>query len=108
MGPVLTIGITSYKRINELERCIKSIKTKYTDDVEIIVSEDCSPLSKEIGEKVNELSKDCPINLKFMPNERNLGYDGNLGAIIKKSHGEYVYRWSKVSQRYSIRSCSRL
>ncbi len=94
MSPLLSIGITSYKRIKELERCIKSIQTKYVDDIEVIVSEDCSPLSKEIGENVNKLAKECPYLLKFMPNERNLGYDGNLGSIIKKSQGEYVFLMS--------------
>ena len=94
MRPILSIGITSYKRIAELERCIKSIHTKYADDIEVIVSEDCSPLSTEIGEKVNEISKNYPYNLSFMPNEHNLGYDGNLGAIIKKSQGKYVFLMS--------------
>ncbi len=92
--PVLSIGITSYKRIKELERCIKSVQTKYADDIEIIVSEDCSPLSKEIGETVNALAKESKYKLKFMPNEHNLGYDGNLGAIIKKSRGKYVFLMS--------------
>lgn len=94
MKPILTIGITSYKRIKELERCIKSVDTKSADDIEIIVSEDCSPLSKEIGELVESLSRQIPYELKFMPNEHNLGYDGNLGAIIKKSRGEYVFLMS--------------
>lgn len=94
MQPILSIGITSYKRISELERCLKSIRTKYADELEIIVSEDCSPLSTEIGEKVSEISKTYPYKLSFMPNEHNLGYDGNLGAIIKKSQGKYVFLMS--------------
>lgn len=91
MKPILSIGITSYKRINELERCIRSVDTKYVDDIEVIVSEDCSPLSKAIGEKVEFLTKNVKFKLAFMPNEHNLGYDGNLGAIIRKSRGEYVF-----------------
>ena len=90
MATLLSIGITSYKRVNELERCIRSVDTKYVDDVEIIVSEDCSPLSKEIGVKVEEIKKTCKYRLSFMPNDHNLGYDGNLGAIIRKSSGKYV------------------
>ena len=100
MNPILSIGITSYKRIKELERCIKSVDTKYKDDIEIIVSEDCSPLSKEIGEHVSSMIPDCKYELKFMPNERNLGYDGNLGAIIKKSRGEYVFLMSDDDALY--------
>lgn len=91
MEVLLSIGITSYKRIKELERCIKSVDTKYVDDIEIIVSEDCSPLSKEIGEKVEEIKKVSKYQLFFSPNEHNLGYDRNLAAIIKKSRGKYVF-----------------
>lgn len=100
MEPLITIGITSYKRIKELERCIKSIQTKYVDDIEIIVSEDCSPLSNEIGVMVNNLAKDSQYILRFMPNEHNLGYDRNLGAIIKKSKGEYVFYMSDDDALY--------
>lgn len=87
---LLSIGITSYKRINELERCIRSVDTQFVDEIEVIVSEDCSPLSKEIGERVRTLSKELKFKLSFEPNEHNLGYDGNLGSIIKKSSGKYV------------------
>lgn len=94
MKPILSIGITSYKRIKELERCIKSVDTKFIEEIEIIVSEDCSPLSKEIGEHVNSLARNSKYELRFMPNEHNLGYDGNLGAIIQKSRGEFVFLMS--------------
>ncbi len=93
-NPVLTIGITSYKRINELARCITSIQTKYKDDLEILVSEDKSPLSKEIEQKVNELAEKSDYHLRFTTNEKNLGYDMNLGAIIQKSKGKYIFYMS--------------
>ena len=91
MKPTLSIGITSYKRLNELERCIKSIETKYVDEIEIIVSEDKSPLSAEIGQLVSTLAQTSKYKMTFQPNEINLGYDMNLGAIIKKSSGDYIF-----------------
>jgi glycosyltransferase involved in cell wall biosynthesis len=91
MKPVLTIGITSYKRVNELIRCINSIKTKYIDDIEILVSEDKSPLSWEIKEQVEKLAQESAYCIRFTTNEVNLGYDMNLGAIIQKSQGEYIF-----------------
>lgn len=94
MNPILTIGITSYKRLKELERCIRGIQTKYADDIEIVVSEDKSPLSKEIGELVNGLAETSPYHLRFTTNEKNLGYDMNLGAIIQKAQGEYIFYMS--------------
>lgn len=91
MKPVITIGITSYKRINELVRCISSIKTQYDQDVEILVSEDRSPLSEELRKKTEELAQTRRYHLRFTRNERNLGYDKNLGAIIEKAQGDYIF-----------------
>lgn len=91
MKPLVTIGITSYKRVNELIRCINSIKTKYRDEIEILVSEDKSPLSKEIESAVNEIAEKSEYNIRFTTNEVNLGYDMNLGEIIKKANGKYVF-----------------
>ena len=94
MKPLVTIGITSYKRIDELKRCLKSIKTKYIDEIEVLVSEDHSPLSKEIGEMVNEVAKNSEYSIIFNTNEKNLGYDMNLGTIIKRSTGKYIFLMS--------------
>ena len=92
--PLVTVGITSYKRINELERCIRSIRTQYPDDIEILVSEDKSPLEKEIGEKVSALAAESEYEIRFTSNEKNLGYDMNLGAIIRKARGEWIFYMS--------------
>lgn len=91
MEPILTIGITSYKRVNELKRCIESIKTIYKDDIEILVSEDHSPLSNEIRLAVENMQSNSPYKIIFYSNDKNLGYDMNLGAIIQKSSGKYIF-----------------
>lgn len=91
MKPVLTIGITSYKRLKELVRCINSIRTKYVEDIEILVSEDKSPLSLEIEQIVHQLAEKSAYNIRFETNNVNLGYDMNLGSIIEKSRGDYIF-----------------
>lgn len=91
MAILLTIGITSYKRIDELVRCINSIKTKYIDEVEVLISEDKSPLSLEIQKTVGEIANNSQYNIRFSTNDVNLGYDMNLGSIIKKSNGKYIF-----------------
>ena len=100
MEPIVTIGITSYKRVQELKRCIKSVSTKYIDDIEILVSEDKSPLSNEIRDMVNELAKESIYNIRFTTNDENLGYDGNLGAIIEKAKGKYIFFMSDDDTLY--------
>ena len=91
MEPLVTIGITSYKRVNELKRCLESINTKYVNDIEILVSEDHSPLSTEIESMVNSVKNTSAYSILFSSNEVNLGYDMNLGSIIQKSNGKYVF-----------------
>ena len=54
MKPLLSIGITSYNRVKELERCITSIKTRFNEEIEVIVSEDTLPNPK----RLEKLSKD--------------------------------------------------
>lgn len=103
MEPLLSIGITSYKRLSELERCINSIRTSFADQIEIIVSEDHSPLTNEIGELVNRLAADSKYKIVFAPNEINLGYDMNLGAIIRKCSGKYIFFMS--DDDYIVEGC---
>ena len=91
MSPILSIGITSYKRVKELVRCLNSIQTKYVDDIEIIVSEDSSPLSEEIKKTVERVAENSQYNIRFTTNTKNLGYDMNLGSIIKKCQGKYIF-----------------
>lgn len=97
---ILTIGITSYNRINELKRCLKSIDTKYADDIEVIVSEDCSPMHLDIEKMVLEEKEQSKYDIKFYSNEKNLGYDKNLGEIIKKANGSFILFMSDDDKFY--------
>lgn len=91
MKYLLSICITSYKRVKELERCLKSVDSKYTDKIEIVVSEDCSPKKDEIEEVVNCFAKTSPYHIVFNSNKNNLGYDRNLKQLQKLSSGEYIF-----------------
>lgn len=87
---ILTIGITSYNRVYELNRCLKSINTKYYNSIEIVVSEDKSPKREKIKEVVLNYKKESPYKVIFNSNENNLGYDRNLKKIISLSTGKYL------------------
>lgn len=87
----LSVCITSYNRVDELKRCLNSIRsTKYVDQIEIIISEDCSPNKNKIKEVVNEFSSKSLFQVVFNSNELNLGYDGNLEKLITLSTAEYI------------------
>ena len=91
MKYLISICITSYKRIKELNRCLNSVNTKYKDKVEIVVSEDCSPQKDEIRKMVNEFSQTSPFKVVFNSNDNNLGYDRNLKKLQELSSGEYIF-----------------
>ncbi len=85
----LTIGITSYNRVNELMRCLNSIDIKHFK-TEVLISEDKSPKREEIRKRVEEFAKESNYTVVFHSNQENLGYDRNLGNIIKMARGKYI------------------
>lgn len=87
---LLSICITSYNRVNELVRCIKSVKTNYSNEIEIIVSEDHSEQREKIKSTVMALQKEFPIKIIFNSNESNLGYDNNLRKLVTLSSCKYI------------------
>jgi glycosyltransferase involved in cell wall biosynthesis len=90
VDPFLSICITSYNRVNELERCLKSIDCSKYEAIEIVISEDCSPQKHQIQEMVELFSKVTKYRVVFNSNETNLGYDCNLGRLIELAEGTYI------------------
>lgn len=88
---LVSICITSYNRIKELERCIKSVDSKYIDKIEIVVSEDNSPQREKIKLLVSNLEKILPYRIVFNTNVKNLGYDMNLQKLVSIARGEYIF-----------------
>lgn len=91
MSYLLSICITSYKRINELKRCLKSVDSKYPDKIEIVVSEDCSSQKNEIEHLVQQFAENSPYHVIFNSNINNLGYDRNLKKLQTLASGEYIF-----------------
>lgn len=88
--PFLSICITSYNRVNELYRCLKSIDTVYTDSIEIVVSEDCSPKKDEIAQIFNQFVSETDYFVIYNTNIDNLGFDRNFAKLIELAMGEYL------------------
>lgn len=88
---VLTVGVTSYNRVNELKRALESIKCSTPEKIEILVSEDRSPKREEIREVVSTFAKDSVFKVVYNSNETNQGYDRNLKRIINLANGRYVF-----------------
>ena len=98
---VLSICITSYNRVGELERCLKSIDCKEADEIEVVVSEDCSPMRENIRQVVADYAKCCPYKVVFNANEQNLGYDRNLYKLSSLASGEFIMYLSDDDRLFS-------
>lgn len=88
---LLSICITSYNRVEELRRCIQSIKvTDYFDEIEIVISEDHSEKRAQIEQAVQILAKNSELDITYNSNPSNLGYDRNLAKLISLAKGKYI------------------
>lgn len=86
---LLSICITSYDRVKELERCLRSIDY-FSSDIEIIVSEDCSPRKNEIKLVAEKFGQTTKNHFRFFSNSINLGFDKNLKNLINLAKGKYI------------------
>lgn len=87
---LVSVCITSYKRIGELKRCLDSIDSSFSSKFEIVISEDNSPLSSEIKKMVQNYANSSKYNIRFNTNTKNLGYDRNLKKLINLAKGKYI------------------
>ncbi|MBE3022562.1 glycosyltransferase family 2 protein [Campylobacter sp. 7477a] len=93
----LYIGITLQSIIDSLQGVFEKNK------IEILVSDNKS-IDKTL-EIVKSFSNDCII--QYHCNKVNIGYDGNIDAIVKRSNGKYVW-FLGCGERVKMDSLSRL
>ena len=87
---LLSVCIPAYNRPRELSLLLDSILNQDFSDYEVVVSDDNSPKAAEIASVVEEHIRRHPERrIHYSRNERNLGYDGHLRAILHKAGGRY-------------------
>lgn len=87
---LFSICIPSYNRPKELKRLLESIDFSNKDKMEILIAEDHSPKRREIGNVVREFKSKSEHTVRYIENDVNLGYDGNLRNLIDLAEGEFV------------------
>lgn len=87
---MLSICIPSYNRPFELKRLIVSILNnyKFNFNIEILISDDCSPKQNEISKIINDLKSE--VSIRYFEQKNNLGYDKNLIFLANKSRYKYI------------------
>lgn len=87
---LLSICIPSFNRPIELERLLKSIDIKSKQEIQVVICEDNSPLRNIIRKTVLEFRSQSQIEIKYIENISNFGYDKNLRELILNANGQYV------------------
>lgn len=83
--PVVSIIIPSYGNIQHTLACVRSIHTNLPDaPVEVIVAEDASGDPHIL--RLREI-----VGLRFLENERNLGFLRSCNAASRHARGQYLY-----------------
>lgn len=91
---IISICIPTYSRPLELKRLLESIDTTKVDDVDIVISENCSPKQTETRAVVEEYKQNSKFEIHYFENEKNYGYDRNIRELIKRATGKFCVFFS--------------
>lgn len=100
MKPRASIIVPVYNAENTLRRCVESLVLGLADNMEVILSEDCS--IDDSWQLCCRLSEEFD-NVRCIRNSRNMGVSYTRNAGLREACGEYIlfadsYDWA--SQRY--------
>jgi len=90
LNKIITISIPAYNRPETLSRLLNSIPSECSDDIDILVIEDNSPKRLEIRKVIVQFRDKGLFDVKYIENEENLGFDGNIKKLVEKGEGEYM------------------
>lgn len=88
--PFISICILSYNRIETILRLLKSVDSKFKNDIEIVICEDKSPKREEVREVVKRFVNQSDYLVIYKENKENLGYDANLRELVNQANGEWI------------------
>jgi glycosyltransferase involved in cell wall biosynthesis len=88
--PLVTIGIPTYNRPKLIFNTIKSARNQTYKNLEIIISDNCSP-DKSYIPAVKEIMK-VDKRVSFIRQPKNLGSHGNFGFLLEEAKGKY-FMW---------------
>lgn len=91
---LISICIPTYNRPQELKRTLESIDTTKYNDVDIVISENCSPRQADTRKVVEAFKAQSHYEIHYFENERNLGYDKNIRALVARATGTYCMFFS--------------
>jgi len=91
MRPLVSVGVTTYNRPEGLRKALDCLLNQSYENLEIIVSEDCSP-NIETNKVIEEfVSRDSRI--KAVHHSENIGAEANHNLLVTLAAGKY-FMWA--------------
>src|SRR4029077_21125951 len=87
--PLVSIGIAAYNRPDGLRRTLQCVSGQTYINLEIIVSDDCSP-----GDEISRLVSQTMVTdkrIRFYRQVNNIGAVGNYEFLLNKAAGKYFF-----------------
>jgi glycosyltransferase domain-containing protein len=95
--PLVSVGVPTYNRPKELRTLLGFITEQTYPNLEIIVSDNCSP-GNETEEVVQEFIKKDP-RISYFRQPENLGPMFNMNFVLQQSNGVY-FMWAADDDRF--------
>jgi abequosyltransferase len=87
--PLITVCIPCYNRAAVLPALLESVLGQSFADYDVLIREDGSPERAAIAAVVHDYRQRHPGRITYIENDTNLGYDGNIRALVDAARGEY-------------------
>lgn len=89
----LTIGIPTFNGARRIGETLDSILLQTTESlaeqIEIVVLDNASTDDTEAV--IRDYQQASKINIRYVKNSENIGYDRNVDALFRHAHGDYVW-----------------
>lgn len=88
-GPLVSVGITTYNRPDLLKQVLDGVLGQSYRNLEVIVSEDCTPCEETKALLTDYAGKDSRI--RYFSQPANLGPPANIQFVLRQASGEYFF-----------------
>jgi len=91
--PLVSVGIPTYNRPQSLKRVLESLVVQSYQNLEIIISDNCSE-NPEVEDVINEfLKKDTKNRIRYYRQAKNVGAANNFRFVLDQAKGKY-FLWN--------------
>ena len=92
LAPLVSVIVVSYNSASTIVETLDSIKAQTYQNLELIVSDDCSPdkNTTEVIQRWLDAYGSHFVYVELVTTEKNTGVSGNINRGVAKSHGKWI------------------